>query len=395
MAISISDFVPTLQPMAEHVSVSLRYVCFFTLTSSVILKTIKAGNNVPAMLKPIATAALICGLIATLPFWFNLIRDTFWEIAVSIRQEFVGSPASTGAELMKSLKPPEDGINWLDLSDSLWKAVQFALGWLIVFVGGIVQLPMLVIQFIMECLCYLFLPIALSLFAIDATRGLALRYIQQTLAILAWPIGFAVVDLVGYSLLMGPVSAGSAVALGIGVATKFTPATMVIGCIVAIWLLLGSLATPVVMQMLFCSGSPMSSAMGQALQLGLGAIGLSKLGGGSGKAPPTPTAAAATPAAPMAVPFIAAGSILSALPALMGAMQRAALPPFSGPSPAVLPPSPPPKPSSGGAGSPMPPAGHTQPAKPPVTLDMTSDPSGTLYAANIMEQNRIPKSIGY
>jgi len=127
----------------------------------------------------------------------------------------------------------------------------------------------------------------------------------------------------------------------------------------------------------------------------LGAIGLSKLGGGSGKAPPTPAAAAATPAAPMAVPFIAAGSILSALPALMGAMQRAALPPSSGPSPAVLSPSPPPKPSSGGASSPMPPAGHTQPAKPPVTLDMTSDPSGTLYAASIMEQNRIPKSIDY
>jgi len=393
MAISISDFVPTLQPMVENVSVSLRYVCFFTLTSSVILKTIKAGNNVPAMLKPIATAALICGLIATLPFWFNLIRDTFWEIAVSIRQEFASSAVPSGAALMQLIKPPEQGINWLDVSDSLMKGLQFALGWGVVFLGGVIQLPMMVIQFIMECLCYLFLPVALSLFALDATKGLALRYVQQTLAILAWPIGFAVVDLVGYSLLTGPVSAGSALALGIGAATEFTPTTLVLGCIVAIWLILGSLATPIVMQVLFCSGSPMSSAMGQVLQMGLGAMGLAKLGGSGGKSPAAPAAAlTATPAAPVAVPFMAAGSVMSAVPAIMGTMQRAAMsaPAVSSPMPA----SSSPLPSGGGTAS-MPPRGHTQPDKESFAPDSNRDPSGALHATSIMEQNRIPKSIDY
>ena len=157
----------------------------------------------------------------------------------------------------------------------------------------------------------MFLPIALSLFAFDSTKGLAIRYVQQTLAILAWPIGFAVVDLVGYALLTSVTSAVSAGAIAVGVATKFTPATMVIGGIVAVWLILGSLVTPIVMQMLFCSGTPMSSAMGQAIQMGLGFAGVSRFlqkggGGGTpssgGPAPSTDTPGSSSGPPPSAPP---------------------------------------------------------------------------------------------
>ena len=130
-------------------------------------------------------------------------------------------------------------------------------------------------------------------------------YVQQTLAILAWPIGFAVVDLVGYALMTSVTSAVSAGAMAVGVATKFTPATMVIGGIVAVWLILGSLVTPIVMQMLFCSGTPMSSAMGQAIQMGLGFAGVSRfLQKGGGGAPPSggQSASGETPGSPSSPP---------------------------------------------------------------------------------------------
>jgi hypothetical protein len=120
----------------------------------------------------------------------------------------------------------------------------------------------------------------------------SMRYLQQTLAILAWPIGFAVVDLVGYALLTSVTSAVSAGAIAVGVATKFTPATLVIGGIVAVWLILGSLVTPIVMQMLFCSGTPMSSAVGHAIQMGLGFAGVSRFlqtGGGEGSGATAPS----------------------------------------------------------------------------------------------------------
>ncbi len=292
---SISDLVPNLQPMVEDLSVQLRFICFFVLTAAIVVRTGRGSMSIGQLVRPIVTNIILCGIIATLPMWFNLIRDEFWNIAVAVRKEFTGSVDGTGAALMQLIQPPDNGIDWLDVGNSLMKAVQYALGWLIVWIGGLIQLPMMIVQFVMECLCYLFLPIAISLFAFDSTKGLAIRYVQQTLAILAWPIGFAVVDLVGYSLLTSGTSVVSAGALAAGLVTGFTPAKLVIGGIVAVWLILGSLVTPIVMQMLFCSGTPMSSAVGQAIQMGIGFAGASRFlkagGGGEGAPAPTPPAA--------------------------------------------------------------------------------------------------------
>ena len=308
---TISDLVPNLQPMVEDLSQQLRFVCYFILTAAIVVRTGRGSASIGQLARPIVTNIILCGIIATLPMWFNLIRDEFWNIAVSIRKEFTGSVDGTGAALMQLIQPPDSGIDWLDVGNSLMKAVQYALGWLIVWIGGLIQLPMMIVQFVMECLCYLFLPIALSLFAFDSTKGLAIKYIQQTLAILAWPIGFAVVDLVGYSLLTSSTSVVSAGALAAGLATGFTPAKLVIGGIVAVWLILGSLVTPIVMQMLFCSGTPMSSAVGAAIQMGLGFAGASKLmpkggGGGGGEGAPAPSSSSgssgAAPSSPPSAP---------------------------------------------------------------------------------------------
>jgi len=288
---TISDLVPNLQPMVEDLGQQLRFICYFVLTAAIVVRTGRGSTSIGQLVRPIVTNIILCAIIATLTIWFNLIRDEFWNIAVSIRTEFTGSVDGTGAALMQLIQPPDTGIDWLDVGNSLMKAVQYALGWLIVWIGGLIQLPMMIVQFVMECLCYLFLPIAISLFAFESTKGLAIRYVQQTLAILAWPIGFAVVDLVGYSLLTSGTSVVSAGALAAGLATGFTPAKLVIGGIVAVWLILGSLVTPIVMQMLFCSGTPMSSAVGHAIQMGLGFVGASrflKTGGGGGEGAPAP-----------------------------------------------------------------------------------------------------------
>jgi hypothetical protein len=313
---TISDLVPNLQPMVEQLSQQLRFICYFVLTAAIVVRTGKSGSSVGQLVRPIVTNIILCGIIATLSVWFNLVRDEFWNIAVSIRTEFTGSVAGTGASLMQLVQPPDTGIDWLDVGNSLMKAVQYALGWLIVWIGGLIQLPMMIVQFVMECLCYLFLPIAISLLAFESTKGLAIRYIQQTLAILAWPIGFAVVDLVGYTMLTSVGSTVSAGALAAGLATGFTPAKLVIGGIIAIWLILGSLVTPIVMQMLFCSGAPMSSAIGHAIQMGVGFVGAGRFlklapSGSGGPAPSGGSSpAASSPSGPSGSPPSAPSSPL-------------------------------------------------------------------------------------
>ncbi len=419
---TIAQFIPTLQPMVEQLNTQFRFICFFVLTISIIVRTGTGSTDLNHLLRPLMTNAIICAFIATLPFWFNMIRDSFWDMAVQIQQDFTGSVDGTGTKLMQSLQPPDGKINWLDVSGSIWRAVQYALAWIIVWLGAIIQVPMMFFQYIMECLCYLFLPIALSLFAFDGTKGLAIRYIQQTLAILAWPIGFAVVDMVGDALLNSIATAVAAVgAVAVGTATEWGPASFVIAGFVAVWLILGSLATPIVMQALFCSGSPMSSTVGQALQFGLAAAGMARLGGGGGggETPPpaSDSSSGSSPSTPPAAPSSGGGSIApaytpsSSLPSLMGPMQRAALgaPPTlpalmgrgaqaalpdsaSGPMATLTSPSFSPSPTSAMA---LPPRGHTQPRSAAPTIDLVSDPSGEVFAMSVQELNQIPTAVSY
>ncbi len=383
---SISDFIPTLQPMVERLSIELRFICYFVLTASLIVRMSSAQHHGGAstLMRPIITVTVITGLIASLPFWFNLVRDTFWEMAMTIRQEFASSIAPTGSALLQLLKPPQDGINWLDITDSLMKAVLFALGWLAVGLGAIIQIPMMLFQYVMECLCYLFLPIALALFALESTKGIALRYLQQTLAILAWPIGFAVVDLVGYSLLTSVPSLVDASLNSGSNSVHFTPNNFLIGGLVAVWLILGSLATPVIMQMLFCSGSPLSSLVGQALQMGLMAAGMMRL-----KAPtPSPSSQSASPTAQSNSSSGGNGG--------------------SGPnaSPSSPPPPTPPSPQaastaqSATATASTPPSssprrGHTQPVPQSPLYDPLVDPTGDRHSADLMAMSQVYQPVHY
>jgi hypothetical protein len=423
---TISDLIPTLQPTVETISTQLRFICFFVLVVAMIVRTGTGNTDITHLLRPLTTNAVVCAFLATLPFWFNTARDSFWAIAVQIQQDFTGSIAGTGTKLMQQLQPPDGQINWLDVTGSLWRAFQWAVAWIIVWLGAIIQGPMMFFQFIMACLCYMFLPIAVSLFAFDGTKGIATRYVQQTLAILAWPIGFATVDLVGNALFNSvatAVAAGGAVA--VGTATEWGPGAFLIAGFVAVWLILGSLATPIVMQALFCSGSPMSSVVGHAIQYGMGAAGLARFAGGG--SPPAPSSdskgsdggSSSTPASSSPSGGGGGGGSASApaytptspLPPLIGPVQRAALT-APGSQPALAePPSPValPPPASGTSSAPagsstippspaaaaLPPRGHTQSRPAPMVIDMASDPSGTLYAASVMEQNQIPTAIAY
>jgi hypothetical protein len=415
---TISSLIPTLQPTVETINTQLRFICFFVLTISMIVRTGTGNTDITHLLRPLTTNAIICAFLATLPLWFNTIRDSFWGIAVQIQQDFTGSIASTGTTLMQSLQPPDGHVNWLDVSGSVWRAVQYALAWMIVWFGAIIQLPMMFVEYIMACLCYLFLPIAVSLYAFDGTKGIAIRYVQQTIAVLSWPIGFAVVDMVGNALLNSIVGAGSGAAFVVGAATGFGPTTALVAGFVAIWLIVGSLATPLVMQALFCSGSPMSSMVGHAIQYGMGAAGMARfLGGGMPSAGAGASKPGANPSTPPSLPPSGGGGSgggggnpiaptytpASSLPALAGPMQRAAL--TGSPQPAALPapaspamaaltPGPTLSPTPAAAAG-MPPRGHTQARATPTTIDMQSDPSGTLFAASVMELNQIPTAISY
>jgi hypothetical protein len=153
------------------------------------------------------------------------------------------------------------------VGESLYRASLWAAAKLLVLVASLLQLPFLLLQYLLKLLCYLFLPIALALMMVPSLGSLGARYVQQTLAVLSWPVGFAVTELVAYHLLTA-YQANLAAAYGLvpGEINAASFASLLGGLLAALWLILGTLGTPFLMQMLFCSGSPLSGGGAQGLQ---------------------------------------------------------------------------------------------------------------------------------
>ena len=63
---TISDLVPTLQPMVEDLSRQLRFICYFILTAAIVVRTGRGSMSIGQLARPIVTNIILCGIISTL-----------------------------------------------------------------------------------------------------------------------------------------------------------------------------------------------------------------------------------------------------------------------------------------------------------------------------------------
>ncbi|MBL9191564.1 MAG: hypothetical protein JNJ82_04345 [Opitutaceae bacterium] len=306
----MDNFAPGLRDSIVSLTDILRVVVFFIAVAGLILQVNRARNDSESLTRPLVRAILIVGLIATLPTWFSFAERSFLQIADVVNTGYTEHPMKVAAQMRKTVTDTETEFSLRRLGESLYKAVLWAAAKLVILVGSLLQLPFLLLQYLLKLLCYLFLPIALSLMLVPSLTSLGSRYLQQTLAVLAWPVGFAVTELVGYHLL-------TSFAQNVAGAFGLTPtdvdaasfASLLGGLLAALWIILGTIGTPFLMQSLICSGTPLNAAGGPGLQKLYTVhqltqlIKMTKTGGASAIAtaadrtpPPPPSAPPASPA---------------------------------------------------------------------------------------------------
>jgi hypothetical protein len=226
----------------------------------------RARGDMDQMLRPIVRAIVVVGLVATLPFWFEWTERLFVAIADTVHTGYSQHPMQAASRLRDAVADSATDFSLRRIGESLYKGFLFGAAKLVVLIASLLQLPFLVLQFILKLLCYLFLPIALALTLIPSLASMGVRYLQQTLAVLAWPVGFAVTELVAYHLLTAyGQNLATAYGLQPGEIDGASFASILGGLLAAIWLVIGTLGTPVLMQALICSGSPMNGGSGSAL----------------------------------------------------------------------------------------------------------------------------------
>ena len=263
----MENFAPGLRGNILALTDALRAVVYFIAVVGLMLQVSRARSDAASVARPIVKSAVVVGLVATLPYWFGWTENLFLALADTVHEGYTQHPMQTAARLRDSVADRATDFSLQRIGESLYQGFLFGSAKLVVLSASLLQLPFLVLQFILKLLCYLFLPIALALTLIPSLASLGVRYVQQTLAVLAWPVGFAITELVAYHLLTAyGENLATAYGLRPGEIDGASFASLLGGLLAALWLVIGTLGTPFLMQALICSGTPLSAGGGSAMQ---------------------------------------------------------------------------------------------------------------------------------
>jgi hypothetical protein len=293
-------FLPTLESKMVALVAAFRFIVFAVMVAGLIAHVASPRTGSTALWAVLAKAIVIVAAVAFMDVWFPKVEKVFLVVAEYVDPGYNENPTSASQAIRESTtdNPEGQSWSWRHVNDSIYQAVSRALANVFIYVGTLIAVPMHILQYVLRWLLYLITPFMLALFMVPGFASIAVRFFQQMLAIMAWPVGFALTNLVALAVwtdfrgAVGPNPATMSDAM-------YSPLLTFMGGILAtIMIVVGMLATPVVMQALFAQGNAFtgqSGHFGHMVTMGSRSIyGLShRWGGGGGTPMPQPTAPAA------------------------------------------------------------------------------------------------------
>lgn len=256
-------YLPTLESKMVALVAAFRFIVYTIMVAGLIfaMASQRAQSGVSLFL-PLVKAIVIIAAIAYMNVWFPKVEQVFLTIAEYVNPGYNENPTSTSQTVRESTtdNPQGQSWSWRHLNESIYQAVTRAFANIFIYVGTLITVPMLILQYVLRWLLYLLTPFALAIFMLPGFAGLGVRFLQQLLAILAWPIGFALTNLVALAVWTDFRAAVGANPQNVTDALYSPLLTLMGGILAAIMIIVGMIATPVVMQMLFAQGNAFTGA---------------------------------------------------------------------------------------------------------------------------------------
>lgn len=244
--------------------VALRFVVFALMVIGLIAQmSIERGQGT-ALIAPLAKAAIIIAAVAYLDVWFPKLDETFLTVAEYVNPGYSNNPTLASDTVRESItaNPEGESWSWRRINESIYQAITNAIAAVFIFIGTLLTVPMLIVQYILKWLLYMLTPFALAMFMLPGLSSIGTRFFQQMLAVHAWPVGFALTNLVSLAIwndFRAAVGANPANAAEV----LYSPLLdMMGGLLAAIVIIVGMISTPIVMQKLFVQGTPFSGMAG-------------------------------------------------------------------------------------------------------------------------------------
>ena len=289
-------YLPTLEAKMTALVVVFRFIVFAIMVAGFILTMSSDRMTGAAIFKPIVKAIIIVAAIAYMDVWFPKIESTFMVVATYVDPGYNEHPTSAANTIRESttVNPEGKEWSWRHLNESIYQAISQALANLFIYIGTLITVPMLILQYVLRWLLYLITPFMLALFLVPGCGGIAVRFFQQVLAIMAWPVGFAITNLVALAIWTDFRGAVGANPTTVGDALYSPLLTSMGGILATIMIVVGMISTPIVMQALFSQGQAFTGSSGNfSTIVGAGSRAIYGVGdrlGGGRSAPLAPVA---------------------------------------------------------------------------------------------------------
>lgn len=257
-------YLPTLEGKMIALVAAFRFIVFAIMVVGLIAYAASGRAHNAGLFVPLARALVIVAAVAYMDTWFPKVEEVFLSVAEYINPGYNENPTAAADAIRESTSanPEGQGWSWRKLNQSIYQAVTNAMANIFIYVGTLLTVPMLILQYILRWLLYLLTPFMLAMFMVPGMSGIPVRFFQQLLAIMAWPVGFAITNLVSLGVWNDFRNAVGALPDSLGDALYSPLLTFMGGILATIVLVVGTLTAPVVMQALFAQGQAFTGASG-------------------------------------------------------------------------------------------------------------------------------------
>jgi hypothetical protein len=255
-------YLPTLEEKIITLVGAFRFIVFAIMVVGLVAFAARGNAQGAQLFSALARAIVIVAAIGYMNVWFPRVEQVFLDAAEFVDPGYMENPASASQAIRESTTDNPEGHewSWRHINESIYQAVSRALANVFIYAGTLITVPMHILQYVLRWLLYLLTPFMLALLMVPGLSGITVRFFQQILAILAWPVGFALTNLVALAVwndfrnAVGPNPATFTDAM-------YSPLLSFMGGMLAtVMILVGMISTPIVMQALFAQGHAFTGA---------------------------------------------------------------------------------------------------------------------------------------
>lgn len=272
---NISDFFPFLQENAAELYGVMTALAAVLVMAGLMVAISRTGTDPASYLRTVLAVGIIALSIAFFPDWSNQAQS----IAHGIVEKLDASPAEAHERFARLIANSSAGsdetVGFWDVlfadEGGIGHAVLYAFILLIAKIASAIMWLFLVLQQVLIQFQIGLAPVFLAMFLIGPLRSIAVQFQMGFVAVLLWPLGWAVASLMTDTLLKLAVTGGLYRTDGdiyVG-----DPQTLFFIIVVSLWILLSTIGAPLLIRKLLTTGANAGSVLlantGLALSQGL------------------------------------------------------------------------------------------------------------------------------